>query len=132
MATNVGNVAILVNDLERSVAFYTQVVGLDVLATVETEEVREVIVGAVGTGSQLMLAQRVGQPEPVSPSGFWKTFVHTDDLDGILERARDAGLEVIGEPIAVERFNLTLAFVKDPDGYLVELGQRNPEQSTVS
>jgi lactoylglutathione lyase len=68
----------------------------------------------------------------VTPSGFWKVFIHTDDLEGILLRARDAGAEVIQGPIVVERFGLTLAFVKDPDGYLIELGQRETETRSAS
>lgn len=132
MATSIGNVALLVTDLEKSVAFYTRVIGLQVLTTIETDEVKEVIVGGKDVGSQLMLARRVEQDSPVNPSGFWKVFVHTDDLDGVLLRARDAGAEVTQEPIVIERFRLTLAFVKDPDGYLIELGQRQPDGVTAS
>ena len=124
MTTSIGNVAINVADLERSVRFYTDVVGLTVLARIETADVREVIVGAKHEGSQLMLAEQVTEPGPVAPSGIWKVFVHTDDLGGVVERARVAGAEVAGEPIFLERFNLELAFVTDPDGYLLELGQR--------
>lgn len=130
MVTSIGNVALLVARLEDSVSFYTTVIGLQVLATIETDEVKEVIVGAKDVGSQLMLARRVEQDSPVSPSGFWKVFVHTDDLEGVLRRARDVGAEVTQEPFVIERFGLTLAFVKDPDGYLIELGQRQTEQAS--
>ena len=43
-----------------------------------------------------------------------------------------AAQKVNGRPIVVERFGLTLAFVNDPDGYLIELGQRRTEQATPS
>ena len=111
MVTSIGNVALLVTDLEDSVSFYTSVIGLQVLTTIETDEVKEIIVGAKDVGSQLMLARRVEQEAPVTPSGFWKVFVHTDDLEGILLRARDAGAEITQEPMVFERFGLTLAFV---------------------
>jgi lactoylglutathione lyase len=132
MATSIGNVALLVTDLDESVSFYTTVIGLQVLTTIETDEVQEVIVGAKDVGSQLMLARRIDQDLPVNPSGFWKLFVHTDDLDGVLLRARNAGVQVTQEPIVMERFGLTLAFVKDPDGYLIELGQRQSESHPTS
>lgn len=124
MTTSIGNVAIYVADLERSVGFYTDVIGLTVLTTIETPDVREVIVGAPQDGSQLMLAKPAGEPMPVSPSGIWKVFVNTDDLDGVLARARAAGVQSAGERMFLERFNLELAFLHDPDGYLIELGQR--------
>jgi lactoylglutathione lyase len=132
VVTSIGNVALDVSDLEKSVAFYTDVIGLQVLTTIETDEVREVIVGTRDIGSQLMLARRRGQDSSVNPSGFWKVFIHTDDLEGVLVRARDAGAEVTQEPMVVERFGLTLAFVKDPDGYLIELGQRHTKQVAAS
>jgi catechol 2,3-dioxygenase-like lactoylglutathione lyase family enzyme len=124
VTTSIGNVAINVSNLQRSILFYTQVIGLAVLAIIETEDVHEVIVGAEGEGSQLMLAQRMGGSLPQPPSGIWKVFVNTDELDAVLERARAAGALVAGEPIFLERFNLELGFVTDPDGYLIELGQR--------
>lgn len=124
MRTSIGNVAIYVADLERSVRFYTEVIGLTVLTTIETPDIHEVIVGAQRDGSQLMLAKPTGEPKPVNPSGIWKVFVDTDDLDGVLVRARAAGEQPTGERIFLERFNLELAFLNDPDGYLIELGQR--------
>src|SRR5690242_11632935 len=124
MTSSIGNVAIYVADLERSVRFYTEVIGLTVLSTIETPDVREVIVGAPQDGSQLMLAKPTGDPMPVNPSGIWKVFVDTGDLDGVLARARAAGVQPAGERIFLERFNLELAFLSDPDGYLIEIGQR--------
>ena len=124
MTTSVGNVAIWVTSLDRSVPFYTQVLGLDVLTTIETQDVREVIVGAEQVGSRLMLAERLTAQQPVVPAGIWKVYVDTADLDDILQRARAAGAPLVDGPVHVERFGLTLAFVTDPDGYLIEIGQR--------
>jgi lactoylglutathione lyase len=124
MTTSIGNVAISVASLERSISFYTQVVGLHVLATIDTADVREVIVGTEQVGTQLMLAEHTNNSRPIRPSGIWKVFVNTEDLDGILRRANDAGAELVDGPIFLERFGLHLAFVKDPDGYLIEIGQR--------
>ena len=123
MTTSIGNVAVAVTSLERSVPFYTQVIGLSVLATIETDDVKEIIVGADELGSQLMLAKHKRDAPPVRPSGIWKVFINTNDLQGILDRAQKAGAEVVDGPMFLERFNLQLAFVRDPDGYLIELGQ---------
>src|SRR6185312_1148363 len=106
--------------------------GLQVLATIETADVREIIVGAEQVGSQLMLAEHTKNSRPIRPSGIWKVFVNTEDLDGILRRAKDAGAELVDGPIFLERFGLHLAFVKDPDGYLIEIGQRADTESSGS
>ena len=76
---SIGNMAINVSDLERSERFYVDGLGLQVLTRIDTPEVREVIVGTPGEGSQLMLAKHT-TPDPSSePSGIWKIFLFTDD-----------------------------------------------------
>ena len=44
-----------------------------------------------------------------------------DDVEGAFARLRDAGAEVVSEPAHSERFAAVTAFVRDPNGYLVEL-----------
>jgi catechol 2,3-dioxygenase-like lactoylglutathione lyase family enzyme len=44
-----------------------------------------------------------------------------DDVEGAFARVRDAGAEVVSEPEHSERFAAVTAFVRDPNGYLVEL-----------
>lgn len=125
MSTSIGNVAIYVTDLDRSEEFYTEVLGLEVLTRIDTPDVREVIVGAPDEGSHLMLSRRTEPDGPVEPSGIWKVFVNTPDAQASFERAVAAGAEAVAPPKLLERFRVTIAFVKDPDGYLIELGQRH-------
>ncbi len=44
-----------------------------------------------------------------------------DDVEGAFGRLRDAGAAVVAEPSHSERFAATTAFVRDPNGYLLEL-----------
>lgn len=125
LTNSIGNVALYVTDLERSEHFYTEVLGLEVLTRIDTPDVREIIVGAAGEGSNLMLARRADPEGPVGPSGVWKVFVNTDDAQGLFDRAVAAGATAVAEPVLLERFQVTIAFVQDPDGYLIELGQRH-------
>ena len=53
-----------------------------------------------------------------------------DDVEAAFERVRAAGAEVVSEPAHSERFAAVTAFVRDPNGYLVEL-QRFDEPLTV-
>jgi lactoylglutathione lyase len=125
MATTIGNVAIEVSDLERSERFYVDVLGLQVLTRIDTPEVREVIVGDPDGGSQLMLASHAAPTAFGSPAGIWKVFVQTDDAPALYGRAVAAGAEAVEPPRLLERFRVTIAFIRDPDGYLLELGQRH-------
>lgn len=116
MPTTIGNIALRVADLDRSERFYVDVLGLEVTARVQTPDVREVIFGS------LLLADG-GAP---NPDGIWKVFVHTDDSAALYERAVAAGAEAVEPPRHLEQFGVTISFVRDPDGYLLELGQVHP------
>jgi catechol 2,3-dioxygenase-like lactoylglutathione lyase family enzyme len=122
MSTSIGNVAVYVADLQRAERFYVDVLGLGVLARISAPEVEEVIVGHSSVGSRLMLARQRDGAVPTG-SGLWKVFVETDGLEELFERVAAAGAEVVEVPRRLEQFGVAIALVRDPDGYLVELGQ---------
>lgn len=126
MPTSIGNVALNVSDLERSERFYVDVLGLEVLARIDTPAVREVMVGASTGGSQLLLAQHADGRAVEPGGGMWKVYVATDDSEGLFQRAVAAGAEPVAEPRHLERFKVTISFVRDPDGHLLEFGQQHP------
>jgi catechol 2,3-dioxygenase-like lactoylglutathione lyase family enzyme len=144
MISSIGNVALWVSDLERAEHLYVDCLGLDVIARINTPDVREVIVGRAGTGSQLMLAARpnaAGSPASVETpifmlpregeiaTGHWKSFLWSDDIWTDVKHAVAAGATVVQEPTRLEQFGLTIAVVADHDGHLLELGQRqSPER----
>lgn len=126
MPTTIGNVALNVTDLERSERFYVDVLGLEVLARIDTPDVREIIVGSSTGGSKLLLAQHSDGRAVVAGGGMWKVYVATDDSAGLFRTAVEAGAEPVEKPRHLERFKVTIAFVRDPDGHLLELGQQHP------
>jgi lactoylglutathione lyase len=123
--TTVGNVALNVTDLERSERFYVDVLGLEVLTRVDTPEVREIILGSSSGGSQLLLAQHADGRAVEAGGGMWKVYLDTDDSDAMFRRAVEAGAEPVAEPRHLERFKVTIAFIRDHDGHLLELGQQH-------
>jgi len=58
--------------------------------------------------------------EGPSPDGLILTFV-PDDVDAFCEGLRETGIELESEPSYNEKFQIYQAFVRDPDGYLVEV-----------
>ena len=125
MPTTIGNIAINVADLERSERFYVDVLGLEVLNRIQTPDVEELIVGSASGGSQLILARHADGRPVVAGGGMWKVYVATDDVQAAFRRAVDAGAEVVAEPRHLEQFKVTIGFVHDPDGHLIELGQQH-------
>ena len=75
-------------------------------------------------GGKLQLAQQADQDGPVRMGSMWKLYLNTDDCEGSFRAAVDAGHTPVLEPMALDRWPVTIAFVADPDGYQVELVQR--------
>lgn len=126
MTCSLGQYCINVRDLERSVAFYTAL-GLEDCSRTEIPQAYEAVIARPGHGSRLQLAQ---QKEPAEPfdlgTAFWKLYVNTHDIGDLFARATAAGASVESPPERLERWPVSIAFVRDPDGYLVELVQRHP------
>jgi lactoylglutathione lyase len=121
-----GQYCLNVTDLERSVGFYASL-GLTCTSRTEIEQAFEAIVENPAGGSKLQLAQ---QKEPVEPfdvgTAFWKLYVNTRDVATVFERAMAQGAAVETPPARLDRWPVTVGFVRDPDGYLVELVEREP------
>jgi lactoylglutathione lyase len=126
MASWLGQYCINVTDLERSVAFYTAL-GLENTSRTEIPQAFEAIVEHPAGGSKLQLAQ---QKEPAEPfdlgTGLWKLYVNTHDIASTYDAALAAGAQVQSKPQRLEQWPVTIAFVLDPDGYLVEIVERHP------
>jgi lactoylglutathione lyase len=126
MTSWLGQYCINVTDLDKSVAFYAAL-GLENTSRTEIPQAFEAIVEHPGGGSKLQLAQ---QKEPADPfdlgTGFWKLYVNTHDVQATYDAALAAGAEVQSAPERMERWPVTVAFVRDRDGYLVELVERRP------
>ena len=129
MTTTIGNVALWVTDLERSERFWVDGLGLEVQARINTPDVREVLVGSPAGGSQVLLSVAT-TPAPENrpnPAGIWKVFLDVDDVQASFDRAIAAGATPDREPFVLElpTLTITLGFVRDPDGYLLEMGHRD-------
>src|SRR5262245_43714569 len=126
MATSVGQYCIYVTDLERSVRFY-EALGLENTSRTDLDGINEAIVERPGKGGKLQLAQNLEHQGPIDMgNAFWKLYVASNDIEGLYAAALDAGAESTSAPERLDRWPMSIAFVKDPDGYVVELTQRHP------
>ena len=121
MKTSLDQYCINVSNLERSVGFYEKVLGLEVTHRIEIPNASEVVL-AGANGNRIQLAWHHDHKGPIDHgNAFWKLYVNTDDCRALYQRAIDAGSESIAAPARLERWPVTAAFVKDPDGYQVEI-----------
>ena len=125
MKTTLGQYCINVSDMERAVAFYEGAIGLEITNRIEEEKFREVILGTAG-GARVQLAYLFEEKGPIQhTNAFWKHYVYTDDCKGLFERAVAGGGSSVLEPQRLERYNVTVAMVADPDGYQLEIIQND-------
>ncbi|MHB1582574.1 MAG: VOC family protein [Acidimicrobiales bacterium] len=146
---NVSHVAIGVRDMERSLPFWTEVVGLHVtLDTVESFTVdgekieRRAVYLREREGpdepfvvlDQQLTRAPTGQPTPLFSLGVHHVGFWVDDLDAIAGRARGAGVPIVVEPSERGADTTTYGeapggfvrgmFVRDPDGNVIQFDQR--------
>jgi lactoylglutathione lyase len=126
MENSLGQYCINVTDLDRSVEFWSEVIGIPVQSRTEIEIAREVVLQAEVGGSRIQLAQQLAQDGPIDMgSAMWKLYVDTDDCQALYDKAIAWGCESVSPPQQLDRWPVTVAFIKDPDGYLIELLQNH-------
>jgi lactoylglutathione lyase len=113
-------------DLERSVSFYEQL-GFEESGRVPIrDEATNVFIGLPGDGARLELTYNHDRSDPYElGEGYGHIALRVDDLDGTLERLATAGIEPEKPPYRVREGGSRLCFVRDPDGYRIELIERS-------
>ena len=114
-----------ITDVDRSVAFYTAL-GFEELRRMPIrEEAINVFMGLPGDGPRLELTYNFGVDSYEIGPGYGHIAVTVDDLDGTLTRLAEQGIEPERPPYTVREGGSRLCFVRDPDGYRIELIERN-------
>ena len=118
-----------VGDLQRSIDFYTQVLGMKLLRTSENPEYKYSLafVGFEGTPGQaeIELTYNWGTDRYELGTAYGHIALGMPDIYAACEKIRAAGGEVSREPGPVKGGTTVIAFVTDPDGYKIELIQRD-------
>ncbi|MFA5884835.1 MAG: VOC family protein [Acidimicrobiia bacterium] len=118
----IGQICFNVTDIERSIDFWENVMGVPLQGRTEIPGVLEAVHMAPEGGSRIQLAQWLEREGPIDMgTSMWKIYVNTSDVQTLFEKAVAFGCEVQSEPQRLDRWPVTVAFVKDPDGYLLEL-----------
>lgn len=116
-------------DLQRSIDFYTQVLGMRLLRQKEYPE-GEFTLAFLGYGEEseqsvIELTYNWDVTSYDLGDGYGHIAIEVDDVYQATERIRERGGKILREAGPMNAGSTIIAFVEDPDGYPIELiGQR--------
>ncbi|MDY4378320.1 lactoylglutathione lyase [Pectobacterium brasiliense] len=114
-----------VGDLQRSIDFYTQILGMRVLRTSENTEYKYTLAFVGYTeeneGAVIELTYNWGVDSYDLGNAYGHIALGVDDVAATCERIRKAGGNVTREAGPVKGGTTVIAFIEDPDGYKIEL-----------
>lgn len=117
----VAQIHVSVSDIDRSVAFYRDVLGVPFLFQVPGQPM------AFFQSGQVRLY--LGSPETAEFASRVVLYFGVDDIEAEHDRLRAAGVPFLDQPHAVHRdgeTELWMAFLRDPDGHHLALMQERP------
>jgi lactoylglutathione lyase len=112
-----------ITDIDRSVDFY-KALGFEEVARLPIrDEAVNVFMNIPGDGDmpKLELTYNFGVDSYELGTGYGHIAITASDLDGTLERLATQGIEPEKPPYSVREGGSRLCFVRDPDGYRIEL-----------
>ena len=111
-----------VRDIDASLRFY-EALGFERRGRLQFETAYNIYLGLPGDGDTLELTVNQGRDESYDlGDGYGHIALAVEDLDGLLERLAEQGIEPEKPPYAPGgREEFRICFVADPDGYRVEL-----------
>ena len=122
---------ITVADIDRSIRFYETVFGGQVLSRGDSQGAPGyvqiantwLIVNVGGGPTPDKPSVMLSLPDPENLSSFLN--IRVADIQACYELWRSRGAEFITEP--KEKYGETRCYIRDPDGYIIEVGQSKPE-----
>lgn len=119
-----------VGDLERSIRFYTEVLGMRVFRRKDYPEGRFTLAfigyGEETTSAAIELTHNWDTKSYEIGSGFGHVAVQVDDAAAACARVAAQGGKVTRPAGPMKHGTTVIAFVEDPDGYKIEFIERKP------
>jgi lactoylglutathione lyase len=115
-------------EIDRSVAFYEALGFVEVRRAPIRDEAINVFMGLPDDDLEprLELTFNFGRTEPYEVgTGYGHIAITTHDLDSLLEQLAAQGIEPERPPYTVREGGSRLCFVRDPDGYRIEVIERS-------
>jgi len=114
-----------VGDLDRSIRFYTEVLGMMLLSRKDYPDGKFTL-AFLGYGknpdhAELELTHNWGVEKYELGNAYGHVALGVDDIYAVCDQIRAAGGTITREPGPMKHGSTVIAFVVDPDGYKVEL-----------
>jgi lactoylglutathione lyase len=121
------HVRLLVSDPDRSLRFYRDLLGFDLIMGGEGQVYSELKAGdgiILALFTQQLMAQAIGTSDLPADAPAQDRVVYTvevDDVDAAYERLRKRGVEFVASPQDRQEWMIRTAHFRDPDGNLIEI-----------
>jgi len=119
---------IRVNNLEESIRFYTEMIGMNLISKKDYPQGEFTLVflsfGKTSDDPCIELTYNYGKSSYTMGDAFGHIAFSTPDIYKECERLRALGVKVTREPGPMKNGTSVIAFVEDPNGYKIELIQR--------
>lgn len=119
---------IRVNDLEASIRFYTELLGMNLISKTDYPEGKFTLVflsyGKSKDDPCIELTYNYGKKSYVIGDAFGHIALGTEDIYETCRKLKEAGVKISREPGPMKHGTTVIAFIEDPDGYKIELINR--------
>ena len=133
MIKRVDHAHIVVQDMDKSIDFYTRVLGFRLVRRVQfgPDDGRRAL-AYVALGEFMLEFVQPAHDGEFRGTEARPLALAVDDLDSTMERFRDMGVDIAAEPAPSFSFTGRQAVIRDPSGLAIEVRQYGPADSPLS
>ena len=121
MINKIHKIAVVTDDVEGAVAFYTQVLGLEVIERFPKEDDEDFVFLKAGDVKLELMPKKTME----APEGFHHISFEVESVDAAFEELKSKGVKILREPFDARIEGLRLAFFEGPDGVRLQLFERH-------
>lgn len=124
MIQKIHKIALVTDDVEGSVKFYTETLGLEVIERFPVEDDEDYVFLKAGD----MILELMPKKSMEAEEGFHHISFRVDSVDGSAQDLKEKGVAIEKEPFDAGTGGIRLAFFKGPNDMLLQLFERNTEE----
>lgn len=124
MVQKIHKIALVTDDVEGSVKFYTETLGLEIIERFPVEEDEDYVFLKAGD----MILELMPKKSMEAEEGFHHISFRVDSVDASAQDLRDKGVPIEKEPFDAGTGGIRLAFFKGPNSMLLQLFERDSEE----
>ena len=134
MITGLDHITVNMADREASFTFYEEVLGLEKMYDVDMGD-HKLTYFYLNDSTRLELIEyyndKPAHPEPSDEKGIYRHMaLPTDGIEALFKRCTTYGVNVLMEPVRVDKLKWTGMLIEDPNGVEIEIVQRESASNT--